>query len=62
MDWHTFIQSLPNILLLLLALFILWLVLRFVLRLAWRLFTCGCAMLVLLALVLLALHFAQRGG
>ena len=36
---------------------ILWLVIRFALKLAMRIFAIGCALIVLVAMVLLALFF-----
>jgi accessory gene regulator protein AgrB len=46
-----------QILLLLLVLAVAWILLRFVLRLAVRVFSIGCGLIVLLGLVLLAYNY-----
>jgi hypothetical protein len=46
-----------QIILLILILVIAWVVLRFVLRLAMRIFTLGCGLIVILAVILLALRY-----
>ncbi|MEW5873433.1 MAG: hypothetical protein AB1894_29500 [Chloroflexota bacterium] len=54
--------TLLRILALVIVLALIWLVLRFVLRLAWRIFSCGCGVIVLVGLGLLAISYFGRAG
>lgn len=45
--------------LLVLALLVAWTLVRYVLRLAMRVFSLGCSLIVLLGLLYLALHYFQ---
>ncbi len=56
MDAHTITQ----ILYLVLIAAVIWVVLRFVLKIAGRIFACGISLLVLAAIVLLLLRFFGR--
>ncbi len=52
-----------KIVLFLVALVLIWVALKFLLRLAIKIFTCGCAVIVLIGAVLILLQvLAQRGG
>jgi hypothetical protein len=50
-------SSWTQILLLIAGLVVAWIILRFVLRLASRIFSLGCALIVILAAILLALRY-----
>jgi hypothetical protein len=50
-------DQLIDIGLLLLGLLVVWVVLRFILRLAKRLFTLGCALLVVVGIILIYLSY-----
>ncbi len=54
-------HTIMNILYLILALAVLWVVLRFLLKLAGRVFACGCSLLVLAAIVFVVLRFVYKG-
>lgn len=49
-------SNLTDILLFVLALVIVWVLLRFILRLTMRFFSCGCVLIVLVALALFILR------
>jgi hypothetical protein len=49
--------SWTQIFLLIIILVIVWVVLRFALRLAMRIFNLGCALIIILAAILLALRY-----
>jgi hypothetical protein len=49
--------SLLTIGLIFLALIVVWIILRFVLRFTMRIFTCGCSLIVFTGIVILALKF-----
>ncbi len=57
---HTLTSSLPTTVLLVLAFVVLWLLVSRVLRLAWKIISCGCVTIVALAIVLIAMHFLGR--
>ncbi len=54
------VQQLVRILAIVVVLALIWLALRYFLRLAWRVFSCGCGLIVLVGLVLLGLSFFGR--
>lgn len=56
----TLTASLPTLLLAVLGLIVLWLLLSWLLRLAWKVISCGCVTILLVALVLLAVYFMGR--
>ena len=58
---QTLTSSLPTTVLLVLALMVLWLLVSRVLRLAWKIISCGCVTIVVLAIIFIALHFLGRG-
>lgn len=49
----------PQIIIFLVVLIVAWLVLRFVLRLAWKIFSIGCSLIVLLGVILVVLRLIQ---
>jgi hypothetical protein len=51
-------NSIMDIFLLLLALVIAWILLRFILRLTMKIFSCGCSLIVLLGILLLILRLS----
>ncbi|GAB4536802.1 MAG: hypothetical protein Fur0018_27480 [Anaerolineales bacterium] len=55
---QTQIPDLTTILLIIGALLLLWLLLRFLLKLATKVFACGCAVIALIAVALLLLAYA----
>ncbi len=57
---HTLIADLPTLLAALIGLLLLWILLTRLLRLAWKAVSCGCSLILLLALVLLAWHFLGK--
>ena len=54
-------QTITQILWLIFIVAIVWIVLRFVLKLAGKIFACGCSLLVVAAIVLLVLRFVYKG-
>ena len=53
-------QTITQIFWLVLIVAVVWVVLRFVLRLAGKIFACGCSLLVVAAVVLLLLRFFSK--
>lgn len=51
-------STLEQIFLFLLALIIVWIIVRFLLRLTMRIFSCGCSLILLVGLLLLILNLA----
>jgi hypothetical protein len=49
----------PQIIVFLVVLVVAWLVLRFVLRLAWKIFSIGCSLIFLLGIILIAVRLIQ---
>ncbi len=49
-----------TILLVVAALIVVWLALRFVLKLAAKIFACGCAVIAVIAVILLVLAYAAN--
>lgn len=52
------LSALTNIFLFISALVIVWIVVRFLLRLTMRIFSCGCSLIILLGVVLLILNLS----
>jgi hypothetical protein len=52
-------ESLQDVALVIAGLLVLWVILRFFLRLTRRIFSCGCALIVLLGLFLAVLRLWQ---
>lgn len=50
------ISSFMDLFLLLMALVIFWILLRFILRLTMRIFSCGCSVIIVLGVLLLILR------
>jgi hypothetical protein len=51
-------STLTEIFLLILALVIAWIIVRFLLRLTMRIFSCGCSLIILLGVLLLILNLS----
>ena len=51
------IDQFPNYIYLLLGLVVLWVILRFVLRLAWKVFSLGCSLILALGLLLILIRY-----
>jgi hypothetical protein len=51
--------QLPQIIIFFVILVVAWLVLRFVLRLAWKVFSIGCSLIVLLGVILIVLSLIR---
>lgn len=56
----TLTASLPTLLLAVLGLIVLWLLFSWLLRLAWKVISCGCVVIVIFALILLGGYFLGR--
>ena len=61
MDIGALTASLPHLILAVLALIVLWLLVSWLLRLAWKVISCGCVTIVVLAIILIAAHFLGKG-
>jgi hypothetical protein len=51
-------STLMDIFLLILALIIAWIIVRFLLRLTMKIFSCGCSLIILLGILLLILNLS----
>jgi hypothetical protein len=52
-------SQLTQIFIFIVILVVAWVVLRFVLRLAWKIFSIGCSLIVLLGIILVAMRLIQ---
>ncbi len=60
MDIGALTASLPTLILAVVAVIVLWLLLSWLLRLAWKIISCGCVVILAFALILLGVYFLGR--